>query len=66
MISLLKREETEEGKPGLKLAICICMYSEDKAMLKKTLAGVQENIAAFEKKGVSSHEIAVFVIMDGI
>lgn len=30
---------------GIKLAICICMYSEDKKMLKSTLAGVAENVA---------------------
>lgn len=30
---------------GIELAICICMYSEDKKMLKSTLAGVAENIS---------------------
>lgn len=39
MLSLMKDEA------GLELAICICMYSEDKKMLKSTLAGVSENIA---------------------
>jgi hypothetical protein len=33
------------NKNAIKLAICICMYSEDKKMLKSTLAGVSENIA---------------------
>ena len=36
LLSLIK---TDEGK-SLKLAICICMYSEDKNMLKRTLNGV--------------------------
>ena len=30
---------------GIKLAICICMYSEDKKRLKSTLSGVAKNIA---------------------
>jgi hypothetical protein len=29
-----------KAKHGIELAICICMYSEDKKMLKSTLAGV--------------------------
>lgn len=36
MISLLKPVEGS----GIKVAICVCMYSEDRAMLKKTLTGV--------------------------
>ena len=35
-------------------------------MLKKTLTGVAKNIATFNRKGVPSHDIGVFVIMDGI
>jgi hypothetical protein len=34
MLALMKSKE------GLELAICVCMYSEDKKMLKSTLAGV--------------------------
>ena len=34
MLALMKCKE------GIELAICICMYSEDKKMLKNTLAGV--------------------------
>lgn len=30
---------------GIKLAICVCMYTEDKKMLKNTLSGVADNIA---------------------
>lgn len=26
---------------GIELAICVCMYSEDKKMLKSTLAGIK-------------------------
>lgn len=32
-------------RDGIELAICVCMYSEDKKMLKSTLAGVAENIS---------------------
>jgi len=61
MLSLMKQKE------GLELAICICMYSEDKKMLKSTLAGVAENImnlVGFEK--MDPDKIGVFVMMDGI
>lgn len=52
---------------GIKLAICVCMYSEDKKMLKNTLSGVADNIAnmvAYEK--MDPDDIGVFVMMDGI
>ena len=52
---------------GIELAICVCMYSEDKKMLKSTIAGISENIAnivAYE--GIDPDKIGVFVMMDGI
>ena len=52
---------------GIELAICVCMYSEDKKMLKSTIAGISENIAnlvAYE--GLDPDKIGVFVMMDGI
>ena len=52
---------------GIELAICVCMYSEDKKMLKSTIAGISENIAnlvAYE--GLDPDQIGVFVMMDGI
>jgi hypothetical protein len=43
------------------------MYSEDKKMLKSTLAGVAENISNLvAKNGIDPDKIGVFVIMDGI
>ena len=48
------------------VAICICMYSEDKKMLKETILGVKKNIEELIKKGYSSDSIGVFVIIDGI
>ena len=42
------------------------MYSENKSMLRRTLAGVANNIATFTRNGISSDKIAVCVVMDGI
>lgn len=43
------------------------MYSEDKKMLKSTLAGVAENISNLvAREKISSDKIGVFVLMDGI
>lgn len=39
LISLLK-PASKSIKSGLKVAICVCMYSEDKSMLKRTLSGI--------------------------
>lgn len=35
-------------------------------MLRKTLAGVSNNIATFVQNGISADDIIVAVIMDGI
>jgi hypothetical protein len=45
------------------------MYSESKAMLKDTLAGLEQNIISLVQKEygkVKQDQIAVFVIFDGI
>lgn len=43
------------------------MYSEDKKMLKGTLAGIGENIANLALRcAIDPDRIGVFVIMDGI
>jgi hypothetical protein len=61
MLSLMKDTK------GIELAICVCMYSEDKKMLKRTLAGVEENIANLVAlENLSPDQIGVFVMMDGI
>ena len=61
MLSLMKR------KLGIELAICVCMYSEDKKMLRSTLKGIQENISNLTcYEGISPDKIGVFVMMDGI
>ena len=38
LLTMMKRKE------GIEVAICVCMYSENKRMLKSTLAGIKENI----------------------
>lgn len=63
LISLLK---PRQSSGHIQICICICMYSEDKGMLRKTLAGVSNNIATFVQNGLSPDEIIVAVIMDGI
>lgn len=63
LISLLK-PRGEDSR--IQICICICMYSEDKTMLRKTLAGVSNNIATFVQNGIPSDDIIVAVVMDGI
>lgn len=67
LISFLKNQpEREEGGKGLELAICVCMYSENKTMLKDSIKGIEDNVAKLIVGGVNPDSIAVFVIMDGI
>lgn len=47
LLSLVKRKSSVEN--SLELAICVCMYSEDKTMLRRTLSGISANIANFVK-----------------
>lgn len=56
----------EEEPPAVKLAICVCAYSEDSTMLRRTLNGITDSYAEFEKAGISPHEIAVVFVFDGI
>lgn len=53
-------------RPTVKLAICVCAYSEDSTMLQKTLTGILNNYEHFEKAGISPEEIAVVFMFDGI
>lgn len=59
-ISLLKKPT------GTELAICVCMYSEDTPMLKRTLEGIADNIDLLVEKGTSPDDIYVAVVIDGI
>jgi hypothetical protein len=65
MISFLKPVQSRDSP--INLAICICMYSEDKKMLKDTISGVRKNILnLLQEEGMDPDSIAVFVIIDGI
>ena len=61
LLTMMKRKE------GIEVAIFVCMYSENKRMLKSTLAGIKENIERIvTKENICSDKIGVFVMMDGI
>ena len=63
LLSLFKRTPTRR----IKLAICICVYSEPKFMLKNTIKGIQQSYKHFlNKAGILPHEIILTVIFDGI
>ena len=63
LLSLFKKTPTRR----IKLAICICVYSEPKSMLKGTIKGIQESYKYFlERAGILPHEIILTVIFDGI
>lgn len=68
LISYLKSRPNEDSKggKGLELAICVCMYSESKQMLKDSIKGIEDNIIRLITSGVDPDSIAVFVVMDGI
>lgn len=52
LLSLFKRTPTRR----IKLAICICVYSQPKHMLKATIKGIQDSNKQFlEKAGIMSH-----------
>ena len=48
------------------MAICICMYNEDRSMLQNTLLGVGENIVRLYNQGVDTDKIVVIIVQDGI
>ena len=52
LLSLFKRT----AKRRVKLAICICVYSETKSMLKNTIKGIQQSYEPFLlKAGILPH-----------
>lgn len=48
------------------MLICVTMYNEKMKMLERTLGGIQENLEGFKELGISSDQIAVVVMQDGI
>jgi hypothetical protein len=62
----LRQDYEEESASGIELAICVCMYTENKTMLKDSIKGIEDNVSKLIKSGVNPDSIGVFVIMDGI
>lgn len=52
--------------PGIKALICVCMYNEPAAAIQLTLEGIYENLEELHEEGISSHDVAVVLIQDGI
>ncbi len=55
-----------KAQGAIEIAICICMYNEDRSMLNNTLLGVGENIINLYNQGVDPDKIVVMVVQDGI
>ncbi len=51
---------------NMEMAICVCMYNEDRTMLNNTLQGIGENIINLYKQGVDPDKIVVILLQDGI
>jgi hypothetical protein len=63
LLSLFK----QSSKRKIRLAICVCVYSEPKHMLKSTIKGIQESYKHFyQQAGIMPHEIVLVVIFDRI
>jgi len=50
----------------MELGICISMKNEDRKLLKKSLAGVVQNIDEMIRSGMSPDDIFTVVMIDGI
>lgn len=50
----------------MKILICVCMYNESKHAINLTLNGIYNNLAHLEQEGISSEEVAVVLLQDGI
>ena len=62
-----KREPQSRSEPlKIKLLMCVCMYNENKNAIQLTLSGIYDNLKNLEAEGISSEEIAVVLMQDGI
>lgn len=51
---------------AMEMAICVCMYNEDRSMLQNTLQGIGENLVKLYQQGIDPDKIVVVIIQDGI
>lgn len=50
----------------IKVLICVCMYNEGLGAINLTLSGIYDNLKNLEAEGISSEEVAVVLMQDGI
>lgn len=50
----------------IKVLICVCMYNEGLGAINLTLSGIYDNLKNLEEEGISSEEVAVVLMQDGI
>ncbi|KAL4509921.1 hypothetical protein ABPG72_010114 [Tetrahymena utriculariae] len=62
----VKVNEKDLNLETIKMLICITMYAEPKDFLINTLRGIYSNLKHFEEMGISSKQIVVVIIQDGI
>ncbi|KAL4466748.1 hypothetical protein ABPG74_010345 [Tetrahymena malaccensis] len=62
----VKVNEKDMKLETIQMLICITMYAEPKDFLVNTLRGIYSNLKHFEKMGISSKQIVVVIIQDGI
>lgn len=65
-ISQANQEQKEAPHVGCEFGICVSMAGEDRRVLKKTLAGVAQNVDEMIRSGVSPDDIFVVVMVDGV
>jgi len=65
---LKQMNKKRSGEPALKIKVlmCVCMYNENKNAIQLTLSGIYDNLRNLEEQGISSEEVAVVLMQDGI
>lgn len=65
-MSQADQQQSEAPHVGCEFGICVSMAGEDRRVLKKTLAGVAQNVDEMIRSGVSPDDIFVVVMVDGV
>ncbi len=64
---MTKYDRTSHREPiKIKVLICVCMYNEGLGAINLTLSGIYDNLKNLEEEGISSEEVAVVLMQDGI